>query len=90
VALAVVVVEDDEELDPSAGVAVVVMLVVFVVFVSDLVALAGEGFTIVVLVSVFPLAGEAPVVGVTSVLCSQAARSAALARMVMNFFIIFG
>jgi len=44
---------------------------------------AGEGFTIVVLFSFLsPAAGV-----VTSVLCSQAASSAALARMQMDFFI---
>jgi len=47
---------------------------------------AGEGFTIVVLFSVL-VPGEAP--GATvSTLCSQAAKSAALARMQMYFFII--
>jgi hypothetical protein len=46
---------------------------------------AGEGFTIVVLCS----AGAAapPAAGVTSVRCSQAPRSAALARMQISFFI---
>jgi hypothetical protein len=49
---------------------------------------AGEGFTIVVLFSV-AAAGEAPpVVGVTTVRCSHAPRSAALARMQIIFFII--
>jgi len=61
-----------------AGVDVVDMLVVLVVFVSDFVAEAGDGFTMVVFVSVFPPAGEAPAAGVTSVRCSQAAKSAAL------------
>ena len=46
---------------------------------------AGEGFTMVVL---FSVAGEAPpAAGVTSVLCSHAPRSAALARMQISFFI---
>ena len=60
----------------------------FVVFVSVLlVPPAGEGFTIVVLFSVFFSAGAA---GVTvSVFCSQAARSAAPARMQMYFFIFW-
>lgn len=53
---------------------------------------AGDGFTIVVLLSVL-VAGDAVVVvvGWTSVLCSQLARSAALARMQSIFFIgVFG
>ena len=46
---------------------------------------AGEGLTMVVL---FSVAGEAPpAAGVTSVLCSHAPRSAALARMQISFFI---
>lgn len=50
---------------------------------------AGDGFTIVVLVSALA-AGEAPAAGATvSVFCSQAAKSAALARMQMYFF-MFG
>ncbi len=57
-----------------------------VVLVSDFVV-AGDGFTMVVLFSVFS-AGEAA--GATvSVFCSHAARSAALARMQMYFFISF-
>ena len=66
-----------------AGVDVVVFMfvVVFVVLPA-----AGDGFTIVVLCSV---AGDAavPVVGWTSVRCSQAPRRAALARMQIIFFI---
>jgi len=47
---------------------------------------AGEGFTMVVLCSVLLSAGAA---GVTvSVLCSQAVKSAALARMQIYFFIV--
>ena len=47
---------------------------------------AADGFTIVVLFSVFLSAGA---VGATvSVFCSQAARSAAPARMQMYFFIV--
>jgi hypothetical protein len=49
---------------------------------------AGEGFTTVVLFSVL-LPGDAAGVAV-SVFCSHAARSAALARMQMYFFIGFG
>lgn len=49
---------------------------------------AGEGFTIVVLLTVG--AGDVVVVvGATSVRCSQPARSAALARRQMVFFIVF-
>jgi hypothetical protein len=66
----------------GAGVAIVV-----VVLVSVELEVAGDGFTIVVLFSVLS-AGEAA--GATvSVFCSQAARSAALARMQMYFFISF-
>ena len=67
------------------GDAVVVVLVVLDELL-DVPPPAGEGFTIVVLFSVAG-AGEAPVVGVTSVRCSQAPRSAALARMQISFFI---
>jgi hypothetical protein len=59
--------------------------VVVVVVVS--VDVAGVGFTIVVLVSL--VAGEGEAAGATvSVFCSQAPRSAALARMQNNFFIV--
>lgn len=70
----------------AVTVAVVSVLVVVLVVVS--VEVAGDGFTIVVLFSVFS-AGEA--VGFATVVsfCSQAARSAAPARMQMYFFIIF-
>ena len=62
-----------------------------VVVVLELVPLAGEGFTIVVLVSVL-VPGEAAVVvvGWTSVRCSHAVSSAALARMQMILFIGVG
>ena len=63
----------------SAGEAVVVVLVVFVVLVVDV--SAGEGLAAVVVES----AGA-----FTSVFCSQAARSAVLARMQMYFFIVVG
>jgi hypothetical protein len=67
----------------SAGLVVTVVLVVLLSL-----DVAGEGFTTVVLFSVFS-AGEAA--GATvSVFCSQAARSAALARMQMYFFIGYG
>ena len=62
-----------------------VPIVVFVFVV--VVPVAGVGFTIVVLVSVF-VPGDAAVGATVSVLCSQAARSAALARMQIYFFII--
>ena len=70
----------------SAGVAVAIGLdsvVVVVVFVS--VEVAGEGLTMVVLFSVVSPGDAAG--AVVSVFCSQAARSAALARMQMYFFI---
>ena len=69
---------------PVVGAGVDMIFVVFVVLVSDDFVVAGDGFTIVVLVS----PGDAA--GVTvSVFCSHAARSAALARMQMYFFISF-
>ena len=72
----------------AAGEAAVVVLVLEL---SVWLAPAGEGFTIVVLFSVL-VAGDAAVVvvGWTSVRCSQPARSAALARMQMVFFIGVG
>jgi len=69
----------------GGGTFVIVFVVVVFSFapVSDL---AG-GFTIVVLFSVFFSAGAAA--GVTvSVFCSHAPRSAALAKMQINFFIV--
>ena len=70
----------------AGGVVVVVPIAGGVVVV--VVAPAGDGFTIVVLVVV---AGDGDaavvVVGWTSVRCSHAVRSAALARMQMVFFI---
>ena len=67
----------------GAGVAIVVLVVALSVELD----VAGDGFTMVVLFSVFS-AGEAA--GATvSVFCSHAARSAALARMQMYFFISF-
>jgi hypothetical protein len=44
---------------------------------------------VVVVLSVVPGEGDAAGVVVVSVFCSQAAKSAALARMQMYFFIIF-
>jgi hypothetical protein len=66
----------------SAGLVVTVVLVVLV---SVEVAGDAEGFTMVVLFSVVS-AGDAAGAAV-SVFCSQAARSAALARMQIYFFI---
>jgi hypothetical protein len=62
---------------------VVVVVVVFVSFVFSVV-----GFTMVVLVSFFSV-GEEAAGATTSVLCSQAPRSAALAKMQSNFFIVW-
>ena len=68
---------------PDEGDEVVVVFVVLLL--DELPPPAGEGFTMVVLCS----AGEAPpAAGVTSVRCSQAPRSAALARMQIIFFIV--
>jgi hypothetical protein len=77
-----VVVVDDE----FGGVAAVVVLVFVVVFVFSLVTVEA-GFTTVVLFSV--LAGAGDVGATTSVFCSHAPRSAALARMQSNFFIVW-
>jgi hypothetical protein len=74
-------------LDEFGGVATVVVFVfVFVVVFSFSFTVDG-GFTTVVLFSVFFSAGAA---GATvSVFCSQAPRSAALAKMQINFFIVW-
>jgi hypothetical protein len=78
VVVSVVVDVDASGVDVAAGVVVVVVVVL-----SEVLEVAGDGLTIVVLLSG---AGEAA--GATvSVFCSQAARSAALARMQMYFFI---
>lgn len=70
--------------DPAAGDVAVVAEVL--VEVDLLVPPAGDGFTMVVLLSTLP--GEEPAAGATvSVFCSHAAKSAALARMQMYFFI---
>ncbi len=71
----------------AVGAGVLTIVVFVVVLVSVECVSAGDGFTIVVLFSVFS-AGEAA--GVTvSVFCSHAVKSAALARMQMYFFIIW-
>jgi len=66
-------------LDEGGVATVVVVSLVFSVF---------AGFTTVVLLSVFFSAGELAG-ATTSVFCSQAPRSAALAKMQSNFFIIW-
>jgi hypothetical protein len=72
------------ELDEFGGVATVVVLVV----VSLVFSVVAGGFTIVVFFSVFAGAGELAG-ATTSVFCSQAPRSAALAKMQSNFFIVW-
>jgi hypothetical protein len=67
------------------------LVVVVFVFVVSLVSLVFSvvGFTTVVLFSTF-FSGAGEVPGATTVsFCSQAARSAALAKMQINFFISF-
>lgn len=74
--------DEDSELVPGVE-AVVVFVVLLVLELECVPPPAGEGFTIVVLFSVFFSAA-----GVTvSVFCSQAAKSAALAKMQIYFFI---
>jgi hypothetical protein len=80
----VVVVLELDEFD--GGVEVVVVLVVLLEEL-DLSVLDG-GFTTVVLCSVFFSAGELAG-ATTSVFCSHAPRSAALAKMQINFFIFW-
>ena len=83
----VVVVVDELLLEELAGAVgdEVVLVIVLVSFVFSLVA---GGFTTVVLFSVFFSAGEAAGVFTVSVFCSHAAKSAALAKMQNNFFIV--
>ena len=59
---------------------------VFVVVLSLVFSVLAGGFTMVVLLSFFSAAGAA---GATSVLCSHAPRSAALAKMQINLFIVW-
>jgi hypothetical protein len=67
----------------------VVVVLVFVVFVVSLVfSVLDGGFTTVVLCSVFFSAGELAG-ATTSVFCSHAPRSEALAKMQSNFFIVW-
>ncbi len=91
VSVDVLIPEAGEALIVAAGEALImdefVVVVLLLWLVSVCVPPAGDGFTIVVFVS-FLVPGEAP--GATvSVFCSQAARSAALARMQMYFFMVF-
>jgi phage-related protein len=67
------------------------LVVVVLVFVVSLVSLVFSvvGFTTVVLFSTF-FSGAGDAGATTSVFCSHAPRSAALAKMQINFFIIFG
>jgi hypothetical protein len=70
------------ELDELGGVATVVV----VSFSFDSLIVVAAGFTIVVFSTFFSGAGE-DAGATTSVFCSQAPRSAALARRQINFFI---
>lgn len=74
------------ELDEFGGVATVVVFVFVVSLVFSVTVEAG--FTMVVLFSVFFSAGD-EAGATTSVFCSHAPRSAALARMQSNFFIVW-
>jgi hypothetical protein len=73
------------ELDEFGGVATVVVFVFVVSFFSVTVE---AGFTMVVLFSVFFSAGD-EAGATTSVFCSHAPRSAALAIIQNNFFIVW-
>ena len=75
---------------PGVEVASGVGTVVVVEVLSEELEVAGVGFTTVVFCSVFSGTGEVAAGAVVSVFCSQAAKSAAVARMQMYFFIIFG
>ncbi len=72
---------EDSVVDPGDAVVVLVEELLL-----ELEPPAGEGFTIVVFVSFLSVVPPAGVV--TSVLCSQAAKSAALARMQIYIFIV--
>jgi hypothetical protein len=86
VSVLVLVPPDGEE--PVAGLEVVLLVSFVVELLDEELPPAGDGFTTVVLFSVLP-PGDAAGVAV-SVFCSHAAKSAALARMQMYFFIGFG
>jgi protein-S-isoprenylcysteine O-methyltransferase Ste14 len=76
---------DDEEFDEGLDAVVVVFVFVFVVSLVFSFTTVEAGLTTVVLFSVFFSAGAA---GATvSVFCSHAPRSAAPAKMQINFFI---
>ena len=75
------------ELDELGGVATVV--VVLVSFSFDSLIVVSAGFTTVVLFSTFFSGAGEDAGATTSVFCSQAPRSAALARMQINFFIFW-
>jgi hypothetical protein len=60
-----------------------------VVVVVDVGGVVVAGFTMVVFVSFFSVGEEVVVGATTSVRCSQAPRSAALAKMQSNFFIVW-
>jgi len=79
------------ELDEFGGVVAVVVFVLVVVFVVSLVfsVTVEAGFTMVVLFSVFFSGAGDEAGATTSVFCSHAPRSAALARMQSNFFIVW-
>jgi hypothetical protein len=86
--LEVVVVVVLLELEELGGVEVVVVFVEVLV-VSLVFSVVEGGFTTVVLCSVF-LSGAGEFAGATtSVFCSHAPRSAALAKMQSNFFMVF-
>jgi hypothetical protein len=87
VSVLVLVPADGEE--PVAGLEVVLLVSFVVELLDDELPPAGDGFTTVVLFSVLP-PGDAAGVAVVSDFCSHAAKSAALARMQMYFFIGFG
>jgi hypothetical protein len=81
VVVVVSVVLDVSGVEVGAGEVVVVLVL------SEVLEVAGDGFTTVVLFSVLFSAGEAAGAAV-SVRCSQAAKRAALASMQMYFFIM--
>jgi hypothetical protein len=77
------------ELDEFGVVAVVVVFVLVVSFVSLVFSFSVVGFTTVVLFSTFLSGAGEVVVGATTVLSSQPPRSAAPAKMQSSFFIGF-
>ena len=75
------------ELDEFDGGGVVVVVVFVLVDVLVSFVFSVVGFTMVVFVSFFSAGEDAG--ATTSVLCSQAPRSAALAKIQINFFIVW-